>query len=270
MAEKKKRAFVEHYYTFSEDEMQEIVAKAKSGDTQAQNQLLETFSNFLAKYVTLLYHGRYSLSDYDIRQFFFLYVNEPKARMQLRRNKITAHTRKEVQKALTGINFMVVRYGDQEDVEQTVRMAFLQAVERYERRGDIPFSGYVYRYFFYVLKKLVDEFLIDQLGRKTLELKDENSNEEGQSGFAGDTVPAAELLIGPDMIDEYWVAGDTCMWPFTILTVQERQLLRWRYNDGLRSSEIAHRITEHPNTSREHLNRIRQKLADAIASDPEL
>jgi len=62
-------SYKEQYYTLSEEEIQNLIAKAKSGNSSAQYELLKVFNNFLTKYVTLLYHGKYNLSDYDIRRF---------------------------------------------------------------------------------------------------------------------------------------------------------------------------------------------------------
>ena len=52
--------------------------------------------------------------------------------------------------------------------------------------------------------------------------------------------------------------------PFDRLSVQERQLLKWRYIDNERSSEISLKVNEHPNTVREHLSKIRNKIRDII------
>jgi len=168
---------------------------------------------------------------------------------------------------------MAKRYGDEEDIRQTVDMTFFQCIHRYERKGSIPFSGFLYSYFFYLLKKNVDTFLIDQLGRKTFPLLadegggDENSD-ENQVGFRADPVEySMEQMLFVDKIDEFWVLGEKNMYPFDILSVQERQLLKWRYVDGMRSSQISARINEHPNTVREHLVRIRNKIKDVIIED---
>ncbi len=71
-------------------------------------------------------------------------------------------------------------------------------------------------------------------------------------------------LMFAEPIDEFWVLGQTAMTPFDELTVQERQLLKWKYIDKHRSSEIALKITEHPNTVREHMTKIKQKLKEII------
>jgi DNA-binding CsgD family transcriptional regulator len=54
------------------------------------------------------------------------------------------------------------------------------------------------------------------------------------------------------------------------LTIQERQLIKWRYVDGKRSSDISLKINEHPNTVREHLKEIREKIVSIIKTDEEL
>lgn len=271
---RRKKKFVERYYALDEEDMQALIERAKLHDQKAQEQLLEIFHNFLAKYVTLLYYGKYSLSDQDIRRFIGLFVKDGSVRYYLLRNKLSSSGVQHVNECLRGITYMAQRYGTEEDVDQTVKMAFLQCVSIYKRKGKIPFSGFLYSYFFYVLKKMVDAFLIDQLGRKTFPLIDnedalDDSSEEMVQGFAPPPVPSVEELVWAQELDEYWVAGDTATAPFDQLTIQERQLLRWRYVEREKSGEIAERITEHPNTIREHYNRIKKKLKEIVAQDLE-
>lgn len=275
------RKYIETYYDLPESEMQILVTKAKKGDSTSQLKLLDIFSNFLNKYTTLLYHGKYTLkgpAGYDNRRFLALFVKDPQVRFYLIRDKLNSAGTKQLNEIIHGIQYMVQRYGDEEDVDQTVKMAFFECVAVYtpkeSKDGPIPFSAFLYSYFFYKLKKQVDALLIDQLGRKTFPLisdeeanTDEWSSEERVQGFTAPPTAAAEDLINAEEIDEYWVAGDTATGPFAKLTVQERQLLRWRYVDGERSSDIANRITEHSNTVREHFNRIRAKIREAVAEE---
>jgi hypothetical protein len=173
-----------------------------------------------------------------------------------------------------GINYMAKRYGDEEDVRQTVNMTFFQCIARYQRRdsekGPIPFSGFLYSYFFYLLKKNVDTFLIDQLGRKSFPLLADESpgdddDQQQQPGFKAPPVEyTLEEMLGTEEINEFWVLGESCYPPFNTLTVQERQLLKWRHVDGRKSSEIALIVTEHPNTVREHLTKVKLKVKEAI------
>lgn len=266
-------AYKEQYYNLEEIEMQELIAKAKTGDSKSQEELLKVFHNFLTKYVALLYYGRYSISDYDVRRFIGLFIKDQYTRFALMKNKINKKAFKEVNEVMGGIQYMAKRYGDEEDIRQTVNMTFFQCIKRYERRdsakGPIPFSGFLYSYFFYLLKKNVDTFLIDQLGRKTFPLLPDDSYDDDESerkvGFKADPVEYTfEQMMSTDELDEMWVLGKKVIAPFDKLTVQERQLIKWRYVDGKKSSEISQKINEHPNTVREHLSKIRQKLEDII------
>jgi hypothetical protein len=178
-----------------------------------------------------------------------------------------------------GILYMVKRYCTEEDVQQTIRLTFFQCINRYERRdsekGPIPFSAFLYSYFLYLLKKNVDTFLIDQLGRKSFPLvtqddipPDSSEQELSKNGAFVDTKEYAtmDILFSID-VDEFWVLGVDINPPFDRLTVQERQLIKWKYIDKKRSSEIALKITEHPNTVREHLSKIKDKLEAILRED---
>jgi DNA-directed RNA polymerase specialized sigma24 family protein len=269
---KKKKKVKDQYYTIDEEVLQLMISKAKAGDKQTQQELLTTFDNFLKKYVNLLFYGKYSLNDYDIRKFIGLFITDANTRIYLRRNSLNDKGRKQVAESFNGIVYMTKRYCTIEDVRQTVQFTFFQCLNRYERKGSIPFSGFLYSYFFYMLKKNVDQYLIDQLGRKTFPLitDEERNSDDGEDSyvqFVGPSVPSAESLIGADIIDELWVAGETAMAPFDNLTMQERQLIKWRFIDGFKSSEIARKTTEHPNTVRDHFNKIRAKLKDILGED---
>lgn len=270
-------SYKEQYYSLAEEDMQRLIADSKKGQRLAQEELLKVFSNFLTKYTSLLYHCKFNLNDYDIRRFISLFIKDASVRFALMKNKINNSHLKNINETMRGIHYMTRRYGDEEDIRQTVHMTFFQCISRYERKdsskGPIPFSGFLYSYFFYLLKKNVDTFLIDQLGRKTFPLiDDEATNDEGDEnyvvGFKADPVEySIEQLLSTDRIDEFWVFGENVMTPFNLLSIQERQLLKWRYVDGKRSSEISQTINEHPNTIREHLAKIREKIRNAILED---
>ena len=267
-------SYKEQYYALEEEEMQRLIAETKRGIRSSQEEILKVFSNFLTKYISLLYYGKYNLSDYDIRRFISLFIKDPFIRFSLMKNKINNNTMKAVNETMRGIHYMTKRYGDEEDIRQTVHMTFFQCINRYERKdsakGPIPFSGFLYSYFFYLLKKNVDTFLIDQLGRKTFPLlDDEATNDESDEnyvvGFKADPIEISmEQMLATDKIDQFWVLGEKTQSPFDQLTVQERQLLKWRYVDGKRSSQISQTINEHPNTVREHLTKIKEKVKNTI------
>lgn len=261
------------YYDLTEDEMQAIIKSAKAGDQDAMEELLNIFANFLNKYTTMLYRNKYSLGDYDIRRFVGLFIKDPQVRRALSKKKKTKEALRDIHDTMRGIHYMVLRYGDEDDVRQTVQMTFMQCVERYERRGKIPFSGYLYSYYFFLLKKNVEILLIDQIGRKTYALiTEEDMSEDGEdgerlSGFTAPPTEAFEDMLYAEKIDENWVLGTTAYPPFDVLTVQERQLLKWRFVNGEKTSSIANKTTEHPNTVREKIKKIKAKLEEAILQD---
>lgn len=199
-----------------------------------------------------------------------MFIKDPFTRFALRKNNVTGQAMKDVQECMRGINYMARRYGDEEDIRQTVDMTFFQCIARYERKGSIPFSGFLYSYFFYLLKKNVDTFLIDQLGRKTFPLiadepSSDDDSEDSFVGFRADPIEmTVEEMLSTDKIDEFWVLGEKNSPPFDKLSVQERQLLKWRYIDGHRSSQISQKINEHPNTVREHLSKVKNRIVDYI------
>lgn len=224
-------------------------------------------------------HGKYSYSDYDIRRFISLFVKDTFVRYALMKNNLNQAGYKHVNECISGILYMVKRYCSEEDVQQTVRLTFFQCIKRYERKdsekGPIPFSAFLYSYFLYLLKKNVDTFLIDQLGRKSFPLLtqddmygDGDSEDNMKGGAYVDTMEYAtiDLLFASD-VDEFWILGEETNPPFNKLTVQERQLLKWRFIDNKRSSEIAVKITEHPNTVREHLSKIKRKIHELLNED---
>lgn len=262
------------YYNLSEDEMQVLISKAQLGDSKAQAELLKVFDNFISKYCALLFKSKYDLHDYDIRRFIALFITDRLIGIRLTRNQINHATFKAVNETMRGINFMIKRYNDEIDVRQTVQMTFIQCITKYQRRESIPFSGYIYSYFFYLLKKNVDSFLIYQLGRKSFALHTDDSvsssivnEDKPQPIQIAPLTPTVEELLGPDVIDEYWVLGDTAIFPFDRLTVHQRQLIKWKYIDGLKASHIAEKTTEHPNTCRAQLQSIRDELKHIMKTE---
>jgi DNA-directed RNA polymerase specialized sigma24 family protein len=195
------------------------------------------------------------------------------------KNKLNQAGYKHVNECISGILYMVKRYCTEEDVQQTVRLTFFQCINRYEKKesekGPIPFSAFLYSYFLYLLKKNVDTMLIDQLGRKTFPLVtqddmsgESDSDENGIAGAYVDTQQYANIDTPfSSEIDEFWVLGNETDAIFSRLSVQERQLIKWRFIDNKRSSEIALKITEHPNTVREHIAKIKDKILSILEEE---
>lgn len=268
------------YYTVPEEVLQATIKRAQKDDVVAQAELLKIFDNFLKKYVTLLYRKKADLRDYDIRRFIALFARKGYAQ-KIQRNQIDEAAYKEVNEVLRGLHYMVNRYGDLEDVEQTVYTTFFQCIQRYQRKDSIPFSGFLYNYFFYRLKKNVEEFLISQVGRKTFGLYTEDSvssssplnDNTDMSQINSDVQKQIKIeeydvfTLGTESIDEFWISGETAAYPFNRLTINQRQLLKWRFIDGLKAPKIADKTSEHPNTCRSQLHKIREELEDILGDE---
>lgn len=274
----KKRSNVSRqYYSLPEDELQALIVRAKNHDSQAQLKLLEIFTPYFNKFVMLLYYGKLDLSFYDVRRFVGLFVPDKGLNFYLARNKLNRDGLSKVNDIVRPLVGMINRYGTEEDVRQTVHMTFLQCVERYTPKNNkdgelIPFSAYLYNYFYFLLSRHVKELHIGQLGRKTFPLTVTNTTgDSDDSDNISEIDPAdpdqVEDQLGPEFIDEHWVIGETCGPPFDKLTIKERQILKWKYVDGLKASEIKRRITEHPNTTRESINRIKSFIKEELAEE---
>lgn len=266
--EEKRKKVSKGYYDIPEDEIQEIIIRAQSGEYKSQEYLLKVFSNFLEKYVNLLNKGHYDLRDYDIKCFVNLYVPSKDLRFKISKGRLDFKTYSEVTKTMQRIHNMVKRYNTEEDIRQTVNMTFTQCVSRYKRIGKIPFSGYLYRYFFFLLKRNVGLFLIGQLDLKSYPLiTDDSVTSSISQDDAGviheavaPTAPQLEDMLTIDDIDENWVRGIGVSFPFNTLDIHERQLLKWRYVDGLRPNKISEKTSDHPNTCRQHIKVIVRKI----------
>lgn len=270
-----KRSVHHDYYHLPEEEIQDLVKRSQQGDEDALAYLLKIFENFIQKYVNLLYHGQLGLHNNDIRQFLKLFVNNTRLKQRLGQNKLNMHDRQELQTIWHGFNWMITRYNEESDVRQTVEMAFIDTVQRYVRKGEVPFSGYIYRYFLFIMQKYMKDILIDQLGRKSFPLRveedfdDDDEQDTPTPGFDIPAEPSAEDMMGTHEIGENWVFGDV-MFPFDHLNPQERQLIRWYYIEKHNLTTIADRMAESSNKISEHIATARRKLAEAIKNDPEL
>lgn len=93
-------SYKEQYYSLEEEEMQALIASAKKGNTKDSEELLKVFNNFLTKYVTMLYVGKYNLGDYDIRRFVSLFIKDNFTRFALMKNKMNSQHSKVVFEAM--------------------------------------------------------------------------------------------------------------------------------------------------------------------------
>jgi len=92
--------YKEQYYNLEENEMQDLIDKAKKGSSKAQEELLKVFNNFLTKYVRGLYYSKYNFNDYDIRRFMSLFIKDNFIRFNLMKNKLNTAGYKHVNECM--------------------------------------------------------------------------------------------------------------------------------------------------------------------------
>jgi DNA-directed RNA polymerase specialized sigma24 family protein len=272
-----KKSYKERQYNLTNDEMYKLVMEFQAGNESAGIKMMEVFENFLANFIKLLFYGVYDRNNYELRRFIGFYVPEGYLRFKLLKNQMNSSEMKQINDVIRGISGMVQRNCEIEDVQQAINLSFLQCLRVYKPRessqgGSVPIPNYISNYSLYLFKKATDTYLINQLGRHTFPLMDEkDSNEKTdyaepvQQGMAPPVGPGLEEFLDREEFDERWVSGESAKGIFALLTPSERQILKWRYIDGEKASEIANRILEHSNTSRERLAAIKQKLKDAMA-----
>lgn len=315
MTEQKKN-ISKQYYQIPELELQDLIARAKDKENEAQLKLLEIFHPYFNKYLMLLYYGRYDLGFYDIRRFVGLFVPDKNLNYFLIRNKLNRDGISKVNDVVNGLVMMINRYSTEQELLQTIHMTFLACLDVYQpsyrdvegrsfningkekktfsvgitsnetgeliinpytgkpfKKEDgilVPFSGFIYNYFFFLLSRYIKTFHIDQLGRRTFPLFDSSVDEDGEeNSFTHEPADPQETeqALSADIIDEFWVLGETASHPFDKLSIKERQILKWKYVDGLKAAEIKKRITEHPNTTRESINKIKATLVEELKED---
>ena len=285
MSRAKRKMYVPAYWDLDEEDLQLIIWQAQLGQSEewsdqyravsakAVDQLLEIFDNYLSKYIAMLWDNKFNLNHWDIRYFINMFNPNKELAQNIKRKNFNKKTVKGAHEVIGRLQMMLRRYGNLDDLHQTVKMSFLSCVMRYERvassQGEgewVPFSGFLYRYFLYVVKADVEEYLTDQLGLKTFpiipaENPSDDSEHDYVPGFKLPSHPdASEDTINAVNLDDTWVAGLTCEFPFNKLSVNERQLLKWYYVNGESSIEISQRLNEHSNTTKGRLNKIEDKL----------
>lgn len=271
---KKKKSYDERKYNLSNAEMVELVKQFQAGSDSAGMKMLEVFENFLANFVKLLYYGTYDRSNYELKRFIGFYIPNGQLRYKFMKNQLSPPEAKAVNDVVRGLNVMVTRFCELEDVEQALKLALLSCLKIYEPRpssqgGSVPVTNYISNYSLYIFKKVTDTQLISQLGRKTFPLIDESTTDENevQAGFLPPIGPDLESYLDKEEFNEAWVYGTTAKGVFATLTQAERQLIKWRYIDGERASEIAHKLLEHPNTTRERLLRLKETIKEYLLNE---
>lgn len=147
-------------YTYADIEA--LVIRYKDGDRDASGELFKAFSGFIAKYANFLKFGSIAKKDRDLQGLLRLLCpkgDNPKARMSIIREAIRSY--------------------EYEDVVGELNVLFLKSVAQFKTResklgGNVPFAGYLYAYFKFMVKRWIDQRLVDVMNTvKLVELSEE-------------------------------------------------------------------------------------------------
>lgn len=220
-----------------------LVEKYQKGNNDAGQELLDMYEAFIKNFVSLLYHGSYSINT-SVKNF--LRLLQPSG----------SYSPEKVSNVIGVINKMYSTY-DFEDIFQDVKMCFIMAVntfdiKEYKKRDDVksPFDYFLAIYFPYILKNNT----IDNISKEPL------------TCMNIENWPLQQLLVtdkdevSKTNIDRDWVNGITCNSRFLELTIEERLILKLRFEDHLILEEIGDRLGKSKSSISRRINTIKNKL----------
>lgn len=148
-------------YTYKD--IEELVIQYKEGSREAAGELFKAFAGFIAKYANFLKFGILGRRDRDLSGLIHLLC--PKG---------------DSTKARLGLIREAIRSYEYEDIVGELNILFLKSVAQFKTvesklGGNIPFAGYLYAYFKFMVKRWIDQRLVDVMN--TVKLVELNDNE---------------------------------------------------------------------------------------------
>lgn len=275
----------------------ELVYKYQAGDEDAAEQLIESFSKFFTKYVSLIKFGKHDISHFSTRSFIKLFVENPKERRLINpffKNKLTG--RQIVGDAVS----MIVKLfepSSQEDVLQDLKIIFLTMCQKYKDTKP-SFHAYINKNFHFYAYRYFEKMTRDPINRNSLSLsaKMNSSKFSGDSAFLElkDVIQDKNVYVESDytlknldlhynlkhsnipvienkdvnlyedgFLDTNWINGITCSEIFDCLTPFERQIVTLWYVEKKTDTEIGEIFGVCRGTINRRRGIARDKLIDA-------
>lgn len=142
----------------------ELVYKYKDGSKEAGLELLESFSGFLNKYVSLLHFGKFDLKSSSIRNFIKLFIDNQVKRSSItsyKHNKGAGHcaAQETVEKIIAFFSCL-----SKEDIEQEISNIFLIMASKYKDTKP-SFQNHIEKNFHYYAFRHFEKLTRDPLSR---------------------------------------------------------------------------------------------------------
>lgn len=240
---------------FNEDADNIIKTEAK----ESANKLLERFSPFFKKYVTLLKTGQVDWDDMEMKQFISNFIDDIELKKALARKKQKAHYRNEIHQKF---NFIIETYGElsEEEILLDLQTLLLIIAQRYKQMGK-NFCAYVYNSYRYEVARHIKKYIKNPLNisYKNLQYEDcinGTSDFEIQNSYEDNYY---EDLTG--IPNTSWIQGQNCSDIFSCLSPLDRKILVKYYLEEWKDGQIAENLGMHINT----VNQKRRSAAKVIA-----
>lgn len=251
----------------------ELVYKYQDGDLDAGRELIESFSMFFTKYVSLIKFGKYDLSHISIKSFIKLFIENPADRKKV--NPYLAHNANFVVKRTVELIVKLFESSTQEDIQQDLKSIFLVMCKKYkDTRPSFHhyvlknFHFYAYRYFEkmtkdpiacgYTCSPKTDYDFKDSdkpfgtLSDLTNIIEDISARVESPQtlndltlhySMQNNDIPVmlsedSQSIYEDAFIDTNWMNGITCADVFKVLTSFERKIVFMWYVDKKTDSDI--------------------------------
>lgn len=252
------------------EKVDEVVFAYQRGDDDAAETLLEMFagddmrSRFIGKYIKLLKHEVFDLTDKDTRRFLQLYMVDGRDALM---NRYQSKEGKAAAAQTAAMLARALHTYDEEELVQDLVMLLLTQAQRYEKqKQQVNFGGYLYNSFrftvFNHLKKTTFRYDVlnhprrEELSEEMLVVDGIEVDEKWFDCHEGRFGDAEELGLD-------WVSGD-CNHAFAELSQLERLILRLAYEDKKTDSEIAEQLGFHRNTVLKYRHQAKENLQGAI------
>ncbi len=143
---------------YSYEDVDRMVQQYKLGDRKAIEELFKAFEGFIAKYANFLKFGIYSRADRDLHGLIRMMC--PKG---------------DAVRSRLGLIQSALRSYDYEDIIGELNVMFMESALHFQKRKTGPhFSGYLYGYFKFKVKRWMDKTLVDVMNTvKIVELTEE-------------------------------------------------------------------------------------------------
>jgi DNA-directed RNA polymerase specialized sigma24 family protein len=240
--------------------IEELVLRYQEGDEKAGLQLLTEFgykednepTHFLGKYYNLIVYESMDFTNRDLKRFVSLF--SPSLHNALKQWYTYKETRIETMKRIHLLSGRIQSLG-KEEILQDLSLILLQQAKLYQQKGTKKnFCGYLYNSFRYALYRHWKYLFRDlHYHSSTTSLSKDPLSVDNY--FQEDSYFHENEELGFN-----WIHGYMTSFPFTELSVYERNLLHLNEVKNLSYEQIGDMIGKHRDTIYLHRKKIKNKL----------